>query len=177
MNTCECCKAEFIPIGYSKKNAHKQRFCSRSCSNEIVVRITKTDLGYSNTICIYCGKKAASKRKFCPTCISEGRHTFHRKHGGKLLHEITIKQYSITMRGGANKFDSVRGHARKMYLKSDKPKVCVKCGYDKHFEVCHIHPISQFPDTATIADVNDLNNIVALCPNCHWEYDNKLWSL
>ena len=49
---------------------------------------------------------------------------------------------------------------------------CEKCGYDKHFEICHKKAISSFPDDALISVVNDLNNLVSLCPNCHWELDN-----
>jgi 5-methylcytosine-specific restriction endonuclease McrA len=177
MNICKCCNTEFIPIGYSKKNAHKQRFCSRSCSNKIVIRKELPQKDVIQFSCIFCGKKAAVGRKFCPICIKEERHRFHRKHRGKLLHEITIKEYSITMRGGANKFDSIRGHARKAYIQSGKPKQCFNCGYNKHFEVCHIHPISNFPETATIADVNSEKNLIALCPNCHWELDKGLLKL
>lgn len=68
----------------------------------------------------------------------------------------------------------LRKLARSIYHRSEKPRCCAMCGYDKHYEVCHIKPINDFPDSALVAEVNDLNNLVALCPNHHWELDNGL---
>ncbi|WP_394804943.1 HNH endonuclease [Hymenobacter monticola] len=51
------------------------------------------------------------------------------------------------------------------------------CGYDTHYEVCHIKPINEFMPTDFVADVNRLNNLVALCPNHHWEFDHGLLSV
>lgn len=62
--------------------------------------------------------------------------------------------------------------ARSMYLKSQKPQFCCECGYSKHFEVAHIKPLKAFPLTATLREVNSLDNLIALCPNCHWEFDH-----
>lgn len=41
-------------------------------------------------------------------------------------------------------------------------------------EICHIKPISEFSDDTLIAIINHPDNIVILCPNCHWEFDNGL---
>ena len=49
---------------------------------------------------------------------------------------------------------------------------CAKCGYDKHVELAHIKPISKFGDESKLSDVNSENNVIQLCPNCHWEFDN-----
>ncbi|NDG25698.1 MAG: HNH endonuclease [Proteobacteria bacterium] len=46
------------------------------------------------------------------------------------------------------------------------------CIYDKHFEVAHIKPISEFSKDTLITIVNDPSNLIPLCPNCHWEFDN-----
>lgn len=51
-------------------------------------------------------------------------------------------------------------------------KKCSKCGYDKHFQICHIKSISSFPDDTMLSEINNISNVVALCPNCHWEFDN-----
>jgi hypothetical protein len=71
----------------------------------------------------------------------------------------------------------VRQRARYTYRNSERPKYCVNCGYNKHYEVCHIRAINDFPLDATIATVNDLSNLVALCPNCHWEFDHNLLTI
>ena len=68
----------------------------------------------------------------------------------------------------------IRALARGIYKKSEKPQHCIVCGYDKHFEVCHIQAINSFEDTALVSDINAIGNLAALCPNCHWELDHGL---
>lgn len=53
-----------------------------------------------------------------------------------------------------------------------KNRPCEICGYDKHTELAHIRPISDFPGSALLKEVHAKTNIRVLCPNCHWEYDN-----
>ena len=50
---------------------------------------------------------------------------------------------------------------------------CMKCGYSKHVEVCHVVQLSEWPDETPIAVINSNENIVILCPNCHWEFDHN----
>lgn len=54
---------------------------------------------------------------------------------------------------------------------------CANCGYSKHVELCHIKAVASFDDNAFIGEVNHPNNIIQLCPNCHWELDNGLLKL
>lgn len=56
-------------------------------------------------------------------------------------------------------------------------KKCKACGYSLHVEVCHIKPIKEFVDTSLIKEINDLKNLIYLCPNCHWEFDHNRLSL
>lgn len=75
-------------------------------------------------------------------------------------------------------WQSVRGAiqklARVIYLKSNKSKKCYVCGYDKHIDVAHIKPVSEFDGSATIKEINAIDNLIGLCPNHHWEYDHGL---
>lgn len=71
----------------------------------------------------------------------------------------------------------IRGLAQKVYNASSKPKHCINCGYKKHYEVAHIKAISTFDDNTPISVINDIENLMALCPNCHWEYDNGILAL
>ena len=63
--------------------------------------------------------------------------------------------------------------ARKRYENSNKPKKCLICGYDIHFDVAHIKAVSSFDNESKVKDINDIENLIALCPNHHWEYDNS----
>ena len=69
---------------------------------------------------------------------------------------------------------TIRKHAELTYLKSGKVKKCAICGYDKHIEIAHIKPVSKFDDSATVAEINSIENLIALCPNHHWEYDSGI---
>ena len=70
----------------------------------------------------------------------------------------------------SSRFALVRSKARtKMkYYK----RICQACGYDKHVEVAHIKPLNQFKLEDTDTDFNSEDNLLLLCPNCHWEFDN-----
>lgn len=78
-------------------------------------------------------------------------------------------------------WQSARSHiqkrARRAFSKSDTPKQCSVCGYSTHYEVCHLRPVSMFPKTATLGQINHLSNLVALCPTHHWEFDKGLLKL
>jgi hypothetical protein len=65
-------------------------------------------------------------------------------------------------------------HVRHFSPKFDS---CAVCGYDKHVETAHIKAVASFPDTATIREINAPSNLVGLCPNHHWEFDNGLLEL
>lgn len=58
-------------------------------------------------------------------------------------------------------------------LKHLKLNKCFSCGYTKHVEMSHIIPVKDFPDSALIKEVNSVENVIPLCPNCHWEFDNN----
>ncbi len=68
----------------------------------------------------------------------------------------------------------LRTIARYNYDKANLPRVCANCGYDKHVEICHVKAINSFPAETPVAVINDVANLVALCPNCHWEFDHSL---
>ena len=37
--------------------------------------------------------------------------------------------------------------------------------------------VSDFDDSALISEINSKDNLIALCPNHHWEYDHGLLKL
>ncbi len=83
----------------------------------------------------------------------------------------------VRARAGYQVNTRVRGIARTIYENSDRPKQCTVCNYDKHYEVAHIKSIASFSPDTSVAEVNHLDNLVALCRNCHWELDNNLLTL
>jgi len=71
---------------------------------------------------------------------------------------------------------AIRKLADAEFKRSNKPQECAICGYNKHIEIAHIKAVSEFPNDALISEINDISNLVALCPNHHWEFDNGLLS-
>ncbi len=68
---------------------------------------------------------------------------------------------------------AIRREAEKVFKESGMDYKCVICGYDKHIEIAHIKSVSDFSDSTKISEINDTHNLIALCPNHHWEFDNN----
>ena len=67
---------------------------------------------------------------------------------------------------------AIRKLADAAFKNSNKPKECVICGYNKHIEIAHIKGVSEFSNDDLISQINDIDNLIALCPNHHWEFDS-----
>ena len=50
-------------------------------------------------------------------------------------------------------------------------KGCFCCGFPLE-QVCHIKDISEFSPDTPICEVNAEDNLIVLCPNCHWLFDH-----
>lgn len=151
--TCPKCN-----INKSKNDFHKRKdkgyiylksYC-KECS-----------LLYSYDIC-ECGNKKNKQASICKECQISSQTIYH-----------TIGDYIEKYRskyGNKSSYEIVRSRARQ---KTKHIKECQFCGYSKHVEVCHIKPISSFDKDTPIDTINDMSNLLILCPNCHWELDNK----
>jgi hypothetical protein len=151
---CPVCKK-----GFAKKG--NQKYCSISCSNS-----DKPKRKITLHSCKTCSNIIPKRNMFCKNCKGLGRHL----KGGMLLSEKTIEE--TMYRSDANKYGVIRCHARTVV--KDRIQACVNCKYDTHIEVCHIKEIKDFPKTTLVKEVNSPNNLIILCPNCHWELDHGL---
>lgn len=106
-----------------------------------------------------CGNKKTKKSKLCQYCSNINQQKY------ETLEDILHYRGKY---GQSAAFNIVRGRARSCLTESK----CQRCGYDKHVEACHIKPISSFPNDTLISVINHKDNLIALCPNCHWEFDN-----
>jgi hypothetical protein len=153
------------------ESKHGKVFCSRSCA--ATYNNTKHPKRTLTKKCILCDNLIPSNLKYCKVC-AENNYDTHggpRKKGIQYTDELTIEH--VVKRTGSNRYDRVRAHAHRKYKDELNKPVCNACSYDKHVEICHKRPISDFPKTTTLKEVNSKENILFLCPNCHWEYDNK----
>lgn len=70
----------------------------------------------------------------------------------------------------------IRKDAEKTFRRLDGNCECCICGYKKYVEVAHVKSVASFDNDVLIEEINDIRNLVPLCPNHHWEFDNKKMS-
>jgi len=138
-------------------------FCSRSCSVSHNNRINPKRKPEHK--CVKCKNPITAHRKYCDSCKP------HRNDWST----VTIDE--IQCRESYQKSAPIRHRARKAYRESNLPKCCAICKYDKHYEVCHRKPISDFDPSTLVSIINDISNLIGLCPNHHWELDNGLLTI
>lgn len=142
------------------------RFCCKRCSAQKTNKETPK-------------RKRKTKCKHCDRITKTYRHTSCEEHferyKERFKKDFTIGEYRnrLSVKG---KHDSwVHSHIRnfaRSWLSHLTKLPCAKCGYNLHVELCHIKPISSFPDDALVSEVNSERNVIQLCRNCHWEFDN-----
>ena len=164
---CQNCNKTFEKSKTQIKKTNNNNFCNRSCSASFNNRkyqrsrmkpLDKTIDKYS--ICKKCGKNLNYKKRrtLCCSCKSV------------IGKDKTLAEVAYDKHHKSSCWALVRSRAR--IVVKNKPKVCCKCGYDKHVEVAHIKSIQHFDLNTMISEVNDESNLILLCPNCHWEYDH-----
>ena len=136
------------------------KFCSRSCSATYNNKLNPKRLPENN--CITCNKQITTRLTYCKQCYEQEKIVDQETR--------TLEYYQGKRQYQRN--SQIRNFARKKVVSSDIEFRCQSCGYDKHVHVCHFIAISEFPATTTISEINDINNLLILCPNCHWELDN-----
>lgn len=175
----------------------KKKFCDRSCSASYNGRMFPRKITISPTggilPCQRCSapiqlKRAARggyyKRKYCDSCLKRSLSEHGTTVIAKNTKEYQAKRINVLSLTKAELFSrrknwqsartSIRNHASRIYLVSGGRKQCAICGYSLHIEICHRKPVSQFSDHALISEINAFSNLIALCPNHHWELDNGL---
>lgn len=142
----------------------KTKFCSRSCS-----------ASFNNSVrpkrkpehkCIDCGKLINAKRSRCKEHYLLWIKTKESK-------DMTLSEAIYDKHHRSSAYALVRTRARAVAKKLGLDK-CERCGYDKHVEIAHKKAVSTFEGNTLISVINSKENLMALCPNCHWEYDHNL---
>jgi len=141
-----------IEVGDRKvREVRKKKFCNRSCGAK------------------YHNKTRLRKPKKLP------RKRVRKDRSWGWLENCTKKQVFDKHVNWQSARSSIRVHAQFVYNSfNGGNRVCENCGYSKHIEVCHIKGVSEFGDDVLISVINNNDNLVGLCPNCHWEFDHNV---
>ena len=109
-----------------------------------------------------CEISIPTKVSYCLKCKEEYNNRFDNQ---------TIADVIYTQHNKANAFSLIRTRARAI-AKKQQWISCRNCKYNKHIQIAHIVAIAEFPEDTLVSIVNSIDNLVPLCPNCHWELDN-----
>ena len=183
-NRCkQCDKVIEVQEGQKVAEVRHKKFCNRSCAatynnkNGAPKRVAKT-----TSTCKNCGgtiylKRGANgwftPRRRCDTC-----HTLkiiQEKGKAKLFAESKSKA-SLLSKGWQCARSQIAKHARRVFARTGRSLRCEYpgCIYSHYAEVCHRRPVADFPGSATIKEINMPANLVALCPNHHWDLDHGI---
>tara|TARA_R110000868_G_scaffold14414_2_gene67034 strand:+ start:37371 stop:37895 length:525 start_codon:yes stop_codon:yes gene_type:complete len=154
-----------------QKDTKNPKFCSRSCSATLSNKLQPKRL--RKTKCNRCNNITKSyKHSLC-----EEHHKEYIESKSAFYENLTLEHYWNKKSLQNLHVSSKNAHIRLLgrYKHKEMLKLpCYQCGYTKHVELCHIKPIKNFNEKCTIKEVNDIKNVIQLCPNCHWEFDNHL---
>lgn len=176
---CKQCNISFNKKPSRIKN-HNFTFCSPEC---------KTNFYNIEVQCTNCNKlfikhkSEISENNFCNRSCSAIYNNSKRQKLEKLSNKVNdkiilnelnkLKQLDIIksktlLEVGTN---NTRYYNR-IWNSCKQELPCHICGYDKFVELHHIKPISSFIKSTPIGEINSPNNVIQLCPNCHWEAHN-----
>ena len=153
MNLCKNCG----------KETQNPKFCSRSCSASFNNKKRQKVQRYCITCGILIGEGTTCRKKYCDEC---------RPNTNIQWSEITLQE--IENKQKYQSHSRIRELARRKVKNIPRFSRCSECGYSNHIEICHIKAIKDFDKDANIEQINDLSNLVSLCPNHHWEFDNNI---
>ncbi len=148
-----------VNCGFCGNSTTNPKYCSRSCS--ATASNKKSPKRKPEGMCSGCTQPTQKRRKWCESCWAA--------HGGVLDMTLGEAIYQNTHRASA--YGLVRSRARARG-KAKLVRACESCGWTAHTEVCHVQPISSFPLSTRISEINADSNIRILCPNCHWLHDH-----
>ncbi len=160
-NFCkECFKTIQVLSGQKLCITRKKKFCNHSCS----AKFNNRNL-----------PKQEKKIRFCKKCLITvvlGRDRICDACKMPDFGERTKADVFDSRCNWQSARSSIRRHAVLVWKRSGKKLECDVCKYDIYVEIAHINPVSSFSKEATINQINAIDNLKALCPNHHWEFDN-----
>lgn len=112
--------------------------------------------------------------------LAQRQRPMKMKLNRKKYEEMSIDQldYLLVLKGhNKTKVQDKIRQLNREWNKELTTKSCQSCGYNKHVELAHLKAIADFDKHSLIKEVNAPDNILVLCPNCHWEFDSGMLDL
>lgn len=120
--------------------------------------------GYNkNMLCIRCGNTIKRKsKKYCSLrCQKLYLKKLYRERNKDKIRAYAREWKKRGIRGNPSTNKIIKSHLL------NNP-YCARCGIESPLHICHIKP----------RDLGGKNkdNLITLCPKCHYQFDNLLWS-
>ncbi len=147
------------PCLYCGEPTKNPKFYSKACSATMNNKLKPKRLPEGQ--CKVCQKLITARNKYCIDCRPDPRMNLDRP-----INEMFYEA------NRAGRFTGIREHAKKSI--KHRKRSCQNCNWDIHVECCHIKSIASFPPDTPIGVVNHPDNLILLCPNCHYCFDNSL---
>lgn len=164
---CKHCNKEITRTkSQIKKSKTGNLFCSHSCNATYMALTNYIPKLKPQGNCFVCKTSISKNKKYCKSCF-----TLSTKDWNKVTLNTLLLYLSKTKAK-----QKIRENARTTYNSSGNPKHCILCNYKKHYDVCHLKPVFSFNASTPLTEINNINNLIALCKNHHWELDHNLMS-
>jgi len=141
---------------------HNPKFCGHKCSHSHKLANGQIKFKQRTKKCKKCEALILSVWTYCRNC---------KPVKTKYIPDITLKEATYELHHKSSAFALVRSRAR-IVAKTHNLNTCKHCGYSRHVEIAHIKPIASYPEDTMLSEINDISNLIPLCPNCHWEFDH-----
>ena len=183
-NYCkQCGKLISIPEGAKIPQIRHKKYCNSSCAAIYNGKAFPKRHASPYKTCENCGITITLKtmkgggyspRKYCDNCSKRMRVLNSNYHLMSESNKGDTFSRALNWQSGRS---GIRRNASTNYKASGKPMVCLICGYSTHIHIAHIKSVSQFSPETLLTVINHPNNLIALCPNHHWEYDHNILRL
>jgi hypothetical protein len=184
-NLCAECQDPIYSAPHEKlRYTKRKKCCSRRCAGVCANRKRGNHVGTSEDYqmnssvkmkwCKECKIiRVPFTRQYCAQC-NENRKFARQKY--LAFGERTKEELRNRAKGYPEYRASIQWHARKVFYQEYSGPVCLICTYSLHVHVAHIQSVSEFADQTKLTEINAADNLVALCPNHHWEFDHGILS-
>jgi hypothetical protein len=168
---CATCNVEFNK-NLSEIKKTKNNFCSRACSATFnnAGKRRHPPRTCQTCSCSYVRTKTHRSFKYCVECVTH-------IHSTNDIKNMTKKEYQERESVKGKHPSWLNAHIRnfnRSWNSDLRSKPCQKCGYSTHVELAHIKAIHEFSEDSLLSEINNPSNILVLCPNHHWEFDNGI---
>lgn len=133
---------------------------------------TKLWVEANKKICPSCGHEMYYRSKTCKKCSRNSEKS-------EKIKDMTLGEYRDKSRKKGVHPSWVNAEIRnfaRTWNRNMQSLPCQVCGYSLHVELCHKIALKDLPDDTKLGVANSEDNLMVLCPNCHWEYDNGIIS-